>query len=168
MNLLISIWRKWSGLIKFSFIIAAFSIWINIAENERKAKIAEKEAAFKLQEADKKSREEALIVKYMSEKNESKCNITFNVKLETFSSDVKIELRVGELGNSFPLVVKQASSGTMAYKGLCPNKYFLAIGNDKDISTTPAQIFEKNHAYSSTVHLTQGVGNMKAVRREEI
>jgi len=81
---------------------------------------------------------------------------------------VTVELRVGELGNSFPLVIKQAQDSEISYKGLCPGKYFIAIGDDKNVSTTPIKDFATNNRYTSTVQLTTGVGNMGSARREKL
>ena len=168
MKFLISIWNGWEGLIILSITISAFAIWVNIAESQRKKKIAEEEAVLLKQFEEKRSREDALFKKFMASKKDSACNIEFRVILETYGDNVKVELRVGEIGNSFPLVIKQSNSGKLEYKELCPSKYFLAIGNDKEVSITPVQDFEKGKIYTSTVHLTSGVGNMNTLKREKI
>jgi hypothetical protein len=118
----------------------------------------------------KKLREQTLFDKYnvTKNKNPSRCNMRYSVKFETYGADVNVELRVGEVGNSFPLVIKQAKDSQISYTGLCPEKYFIAIGDDKNVSTTPIQDFSTNNTYTSTVRLTKNVGNMGSARREKL
>ena len=105
---------------------------------------------------------------YNKNKKRLNCNISFKVTLETYGANVNVELRVGEIGNSFPIVVKQASGGELDYLGLCPGRYFIAIGDDKNVSTTPVEDFVSGKKYTSRVHLTKGVGNMGNARRETL
>ncbi len=141
-------------------------IWYEIEETDKKNAALEKQIAAEAEE--KKKREQKLLDKYNAAKNPSRCNIQYLVKLETYGANVNVELRVGEVGDSFPLVIKQAQDGEINYTGLCPGKYFIAIGDDKNVSTTPIRDFATNNRYTSTVQLTKGVGNMGSARREKL
>lgn len=161
MNALKKIW-EWRILI---FVVCLGS-WIWYEDTKSKEKKAEEDKILAAQAETKRAREQSLFEAYQSQKIKSKCNISFEVTLETFGATVNVELRVGSVGDSFPLVVKQASDGKLNYTGLCPSRYFLAIGDDKSVSTTPVQEFVSGHNYTSKVHLTKGVGNMGSSRRE--
>jgi hypothetical protein len=156
----------WRYKVAIILIIICGYLWNLEKKNENKRQETERKILAEAEE--KKKKEQILFEKYNSEKNASKCNINYQIKLETYGENVTVELRVGELGNSFPLVIKQAKDGDIAYSGLCPGKYFIAIGNDKNVSTTPVQDFVTNTRYNSKVQLTQGVGNMSSSRREKL
>jgi hypothetical protein len=162
-DLLKKIW-KW----RVAIVVAIIACWLyyDSVESEKKRVLLEKQIAE--QAAEKKAKEELLFQAYNKLKNSKNCNIGFKVILETYGADVSVELRVGEIGNSFPLVVKQAKSSELEYKNLCPSNYFIAIGDDKTVSTTPVQNFESGKTYTSRVQLTQGVGNMGSARRETL
>jgi len=147
-------------------LIGGGYIWYASEESAKTNAELEKKIAAEAEE--KKKNEQKMFEKYNAAKNPAKCNITYDVKFETYGEDVSVELRVGEVGNSFPLVIKQAKDSQISYTGLCPNKYFLAIGNDKNVSTTPVKDFSSNSRYNSTVQLTKGVGNMGSSRREKL
>ena len=143
-----------------------FWMWLSSIESE-KIKAAE-EAAIKSQIQEKNQKEDALFKSYNESKKKKKCGIKYEVTLETYGESVKVELRAGEIGNSFPLVIKEAAGGKLFYSELCEGKYFIAIGNDKDVSTTPIKEFSNGVSYTSTVTLTKGVGNMGSSRREKL
>jgi len=153
---------------RIAIFVAIFACWLYYESVEAEKKKVLLERKLVQQAAEKKAREELLFDAYNKLKISKNCNIAFKVILETYGADVSVELRVGELGNSFPLVVKQAKSGELDYKNLCPNNYFIAIGEDKMVSTTPVQNFESGKNYTSRVHLTKGVGNMGSARRETL
>jgi hypothetical protein len=154
--------------LRILIIFAALGVfsWYESNESEKKRIIQEEQ--FKAQEAEKKVREERLFAQYQSLKSKTKCGIELNVILETFGEDVNVELRSGELGNSFPLVVKRAKSSKLHYDGLCEGNYFIAIGNDDQVSTTPVERFVKGTVYTSTVTLTKGVGNVSSHDRRNL
>jgi len=163
MELIKKMWR-FRALI---FLVAAgILIWYGSNENEKDR--IELERKIKAYEGEKKIREESLFTEYRKKKSKEKCGISFAVTLETFGEDVNVELRSGEPGNSFPLVIKRANSGKLNYDGLCEGKYFIAIGNDTDVSTTPVQLFVNGKTYTSTVQLTKGVGNMSSKNRNQL
>jgi hypothetical protein len=158
--------RRWKW--RAGLVVLLLGSWLWYESNEADKRKAVEEAEIQAKVAENKKREEALFEKYSSIKKREKCEIKFEVTLETYGANVKVELRVGELGNSFPLVIKEASGGKLNYAGLCEGKYFIAIGNDKDVSTTPIQEFKNGVNYKSTVTLTKGVGNMGSTRREKL
>jgi hypothetical protein len=153
---------KWRLLI----LVAALGSWIWYEDDKATKLKIEEEKRIAAQLEEKKRREQALFEEYQKRKNNSKCQIKYEVTLETFGATVNVELRAGVVGDSFPLVIKQASDGKIHYSSLCPGKYFLAIGDDKNVSTTPVQDFAAGNTYTSRVHLTKGVGNMGSARRE--
>lgn len=163
MNLLKIIWKWRAALI---VLILGSWFWYESIESDKR-KVLEEEA-IQAKAAESKKREQILFDKYSDLKKRGKCDIKFDVTLETYGASVKVELRVGEVGNSFPLVIKEASGGKLNYSGLCEGKYFIAIGNDKEVSTTPMQEFKYGINYTSNVTLTKGVGNMGSTRREKL
>lgn len=163
MDILKLFW-KW----RIAIFVAIFASWMYYESVESEKKKVLLEIKIAEQAAEKKAKEASLFESYNKSKNTKKCNIDFKVILETYGADVSVELRVGEVGNSFPLVVKQAKGGELNYKKLCPGNYFIAIGDDKNVSTTPVQNFESGKSYTSRVQLTQGVGNMGSARRETL
>jgi hypothetical protein len=163
MNILIKLW-KW----RWAIIIPIISIWLYYMTNKIEKKEIEQERLIAAEMEEKKLKENALLAEYEKNKKRLNCNIAYKVTLETYGESVSVELRVGEVGNSFPLVIKQASGGQLEYKKLCPANYFIAIGNDKNVSTTPIQNFESGRTYTSNVYLTKGVGNMGSSRREKL
>lgn len=163
MTILKLLW-KW----RVAIILLIFGIWLWSEKIETDKKNALEEASIQAKIAENKKREELLSKQYSENKNKKTCLIKYEVTLETFGANVKVELRAGELGKSFPLEIKEASGGKLNYSGLCEGKYFIAIGNDKDVSTTPVQEFINGTNYTSTVTVTKGSGNMGSSRREKL
>ena len=163
MEFLNKIW-KW----RVAIIVFALGGWIYYESNESDKRKVVEERKIAEQAENKKTRENLLFDEYNKNKKRLNCNISFKVTLETYGANVNVELRVGEIGNSFPIVVKQASGGELDYLGLCPGRYFIAIGDDKNVSTTPVEDFVSGKKYTSRVHLTKGVGNMGNARRETL
>lgn len=163
MEIIRMIW-KWRAAV----VVLILGSWLWYESNETDKRKALEEAEIQAKVAENKKREQSLFEIYSAIKKREKCEIKFEVTLETYGANVKVELRVGEVGNSFPLVIKEASGGKLNYSGLCEGKYFIAIGNDKDVSTTPTQEFKNGVNYTSTVTLTKGVGNVGSTRREKL
>lgn len=163
MNILGKLW-KWRSI----FILGALAGWFWYESVESDKRKASEEIKISAAAEEKRLREDALFKQYNASKIKLRCNIDYDVTLETYGENVTVELRVGVIGNSFPLVVKSASAGKLSYGGLCPGKYFLAVGNDKDVSTTPIKEFVNGQKYTSTVHIAKGVGNMGSSRRERL
>lgn len=158
-----TIW-KWRSLI----IFGALGLWVWRESVESDKRRAVEEAQIQADAAAKVEREEILRKSYEATQSSRLCNITFDVLLKTFGKNVMVELRVGEVGNSFPLEVRPASDGRISFAGLCPATYFLAIGDDKQVSTTAPEPFEADQGYTSTIELTSGPGNVGSSRRERL
>jgi hypothetical protein len=155
---------KWRALI----IFGALGLWVWRESVESDQRRAVEEAEIQASAEAKRVLENALREVYETNRTPQRCQIDFDVELKTFGQDVTVELRVGEIGTSFPLEVKRASGGNLHYENLCPGKYFIAIGDEKQVSTTPVRDFEFGQSYTSTVELTSGTGNMGSSRRERL
>ena len=106
MEFLKKIW-KW----RVAIIVFALGGWIYYESNESDKRKVVEERKIAEQAENKKTRENLLFDEYNKNKKRLNCNISFKVTLETYGANVNVELRVGEIGNSFPIVVKQASGG---------------------------------------------------------
>jgi hypothetical protein len=147
-------------------VVALLGSWLWYENNEDDKRKKAEEVRIAAQAEERRVREQTLFSEYENRKNKIKCGISYEVTLETYGATVNVELRVGAVGKSFPLVVKQAKDGKLNYTNLCPGSYFLAIGDEKNVSTTPVQDFVTGKNYTSKVHMTKGVGNMKSARRD--
>lgn len=166
MTFLKSIWKQWSALIVLGLTVGALSLWVHLAEEKRALERSKIEEKIQKQAEAKKIKEEDLQKKYMAAWTQKNCNIDYSITLEAFSPDTKVELRSGELGNSFSLGIRAAKEGKVGFTSLCPGSFFIAVGNEMDISLGPVQEFSKGKIYNSKVHMTRDLGNMKTMRRE--
>jgi hypothetical protein len=98
----------------------------------------------------------------------SACNTDFNVTLETFGDGVTVELRTGTPGNSRIVETVRSNGGNVHFNGLCPGAYFLAIGNDDNVSVTPVRQFQDNADYNSRITLQRGPGNVSKKSRKSL
>ena len=96
----------------------------------------------------------------------SACNIDFNIDLQTFGENV--ELRSGSPGRSKPVRNQRSQGGHVGFDHLCPGSYFLAIGNDDNVSVTPVRQFEIDHTYSSRITVQRGSGNVSKQSRKSL
>jgi hypothetical protein len=98
----------------------------------------------------------------------SACNIDFNIDLQTFGENVSVELRSGSPGRSKPVRNQRSQGGHVGFDHLCPGSYFLAIGNDDNVSVTPVRQFEIDHTYSSRITVQRGSGNVSKQSRKSL
>lgn len=96
------------------------------------------------------------------------CNITYDVRLDTFGEGVMVELRQGRPGNSSNVKSSQSLGGNVHFGDLCAGSYFLAIGNGESVSVTPVREFETNKEYRSTIQRQRASGNVTSGRRGEL
>lgn len=94
------------------------------------------------------------------------CNTDFSIVLETFGEGVLVELRSGSPGSSRVVKSTRTSGGNVHFSNLCPGSYFLAIGNDDNVSVTPVRYFEADSDYSSKITLQRGSGNVSRKSRK--
>jgi hypothetical protein len=96
------------------------------------------------------------------------CDVNFNVELQTFGESVTVELRSGSPGRSRPVASRKSQGGQVSFSKLCPGSYFLAIGNDDNVSVTPVKQFQDDHDYSSRITLQRGAGNVSKQSRKSL
>lgn len=96
------------------------------------------------------------------------CNTEYNITLETFGEGVLVELRSGIPGNSKVVQSRKSNGGNVSFRGLCPNSYFLAIGNDDSVSVTQVRYFEADAIYTSRITLQRGSGNVSKKSRKNL
>jgi len=96
------------------------------------------------------------------------CSTDWDITLETFGEGVTIELRSGVPGKSKVVATRKSHGGQVAFHKLCGGKYFLAIGNEEQVSVTPVRTFENNAAYSSSIVVQMGQGNVKTRSRSSL
>lgn len=82
------------------------------------------------------------------------------MQLETFGEGVTIELRQGVPGNSKIINSQRSHGGTVSFTNFCAGSYFMAIGNEDDVSVTPVRQFENNEQYRSSIRVTRSNGNV--------
>ena len=92
----------------------------------------------------------------------------FNIDLQTFGENVSVELRSGSPGRSKPVRNQRSQGGHVGFDRLCPGSYFLAIGNDDNVSVTPVRQFEIDHTYSSRITVQRGSGNVSKQSRKSL
>ncbi len=95
-------------------------------------------------------------------------NIDFNIELQTFGENVMVELRSGSPGKSKPITNERSKGGHVGFNSLCPGSYFLAIGNDDNVSVTPIRQFEIDHIYTSRITIQRGSGNVSKRSRKSL
>lgn len=100
--------------------------------------------------------------------NSFACNVEFNIELQTFGENVAVELRSGVPGTSKPVQTRRSQGGQVEFANLCPGSYFLAIGNDDNVSVTPVRQFETDHIYKSRITLQRGSGNVDRRSRKSL
>jgi hypothetical protein len=93
------------------------------------------------------------------------CTTVLKILLETFGEGVLVELRAGVPGKSKVADTRRSSGGTVVFSGLCAGTYFLAIGNDEDVSVTPTRTFYDEMTYTSKITVTFGHGNVGRKKR---
>ena len=96
------------------------------------------------------------------------CHIAFTIELQSFGEGVNVELRSGEPGNSRPLSSHYSQGGQVSFQNLCPDNYFLAIGNDDSVSVTPVRSFVEGTSYSSRISTQRGSGNVSRRSRKSL
>ncbi len=96
------------------------------------------------------------------------CDIEFKVELQTFGENVTVELRSGSPGKSRPVKSQRSQGGQVGFYSLCPGNYFLAIGNDDNVSVTPVQNFVEDFSYSSRITIQRGSGNVSKRSRKNL
>lgn len=96
------------------------------------------------------------------------CNVAFNIELQTFGENVAVELRSGVPGSSRPVQTHGSQGGHVGFSNLCPGSYFLAIGNDDNVSVTPVRQFEMDHIYNSRITMQRGSGNVARKSRKSL
>lgn len=96
------------------------------------------------------------------------CDVNFNVELQTFGESVTVELRSGSPGRSRPVASRKSQGGQVSFSKLCAGSYFLAIGNDDNVSVTPVKQFQDDHDYSSRITLQRGAGNVSKQSRKSL
>ncbi len=96
------------------------------------------------------------------------CNISFTIELQTFGENVTVELRSGSPGKSRPVKSQRSQGGQVGFYSLCPGNYFLAIGNDDNVSVTPVRNFVENVSYSSRITMQRGAGNVSKQSRKNL
>lgn len=96
------------------------------------------------------------------------CNTEYNITLETFGEGVLVELRLGSPGNSKVVRSTKSSGGSVSFSNLCPGNYFLAIGNDDNVSVTQTRFFENDMVYSGRIVLQRGSGNVSKKSRKSL
>lgn len=98
----------------------------------------------------------------------AQCDATFTVTLQTFGEGVQVELRKGQPGTSRVTKSTYSSGGAVYFSDLCAGNYFLAIGNEDQVSVTPVRSFESGYEYSSSITIRRGVGNVSKKSRESL
>jgi hypothetical protein len=96
------------------------------------------------------------------------CSTVWNISLETFGEGVTIELRSGVPGKSKVIATRQSHGGQVDFENLCAGKYFLAIGNEEQVSVTPVRTFENNASYASSIVVQTGAGNVETRSRSSL
>ncbi len=96
------------------------------------------------------------------------CSTEYSIQLETFGEGVLVELRSGTPGNSRVVRSARSTGGTVRFSPLCPNSYFLAIGNDDSVSVTQTRYFEDGASYSSRITVQRGSGNVSTKSRKSL
>lgn len=96
------------------------------------------------------------------------CNTEYTIALETFGEGVLVELRMGVPGKSRVVHSRRSNGGLVAFSGLCPGTYFVAIGNDDSVSVTPSRSFEEDMMYNSRITLQRGTGNVSNRSRKSL
>ena len=99
----------------------------------------------------------AMTISYVA----SACNIDFG-------ENVMVELRSGSPGKSKPITNERSKGGHVGFNSLCPGSYFLAIGNDDNVSVTPVRQFEIDHIYTSRITIQRGSGNVSKRSRKSL
>lgn len=96
------------------------------------------------------------------------CSIDFTIELQTFGENVTVELRSGAPGRSHLVTSRRSQGGKVRFGGLCAGGYFLAIGDEDDVSVTPVRHFEDDHDYSSRIAVQRGSGNVSKQSRKAL
>lgn len=96
------------------------------------------------------------------------CGTEFQIALETFGEGVTVELRTGQPGASRVVRSTRSSGGNVSFSGLCAGSYFLAIGNNDDVSVTPVRQFDHNMTYKSKITMQRGTGNVSKKSRNSL
>lgn len=96
------------------------------------------------------------------------CDIGFKIELQTFGENVIVELRNGTPGHSRPVASRRSQGGQVYFNNLCPGPYFVAIGNDDNVSVTPVRHFQSSHDYSSQIVMQRGAGNITKRSRNSL
>ena len=96
------------------------------------------------------------------------CDIGFKIELQTFGENVIVELRNGTPGKSRPVARRRSQGGQVYFNNLCPGPYFVAIGNDDNVSVTPVQQFQSSYDYSSQIVMQRGSGNVTKRSRKSL
>lgn len=96
------------------------------------------------------------------------CSTVWNIFLETFGEGVTVELRAGAPGSSKVVATRQSHGGQVGFARLCAGNYFLAIGNEEQVSVTPVRTFQNNASYSSRIIVQPGAGNVTTRSRSSL
>lgn len=96
------------------------------------------------------------------------CETTYNITLQTFGEGVRVELRTGAPGSSKIVNSTFSRGGQVGFYRLCPGNYFLAIGNDDNVSVTPVRYFEDYAEYTSSITMQRGSGNVSRRARNSL
>ena len=67
-----------------------------------------------------------------------------------------------------PMVMLLLQGGNVNFVDLCPGSYFLAIGNDDNVSVTPIRQFISGKDYSSRLTIQRGSGNVSKQNRKNL
>ncbi|MBC7548722.1 MAG: trypsin-like peptidase domain-containing protein [Polaromonas sp.] len=96
------------------------------------------------------------------------CDIQFTIDLQTFGENVSVELRSGSPGSSLVVGIQKSQGGTVSFFNLCSGSYFIAIGNDDNVSVTPIREFVSGQSYTSRLTLQRGSGNVSKQNRKNL
>jgi hypothetical protein len=96
------------------------------------------------------------------------CETNYNINLQTFGENVKVELRSGAPGNSKVVGARLSGGGRVTFNRMCSGSYFLAIGNEDSVSVTPTRYFDDYSEYESTITLQRGAGNVSKRARSSL
>ena len=96
------------------------------------------------------------------------CDADYTVTLETFGEGVTVELRSGAPGSSKIIKSVRSNGGSVRFSEICPGQYFLAIGNDDNVSITPVMNFQNNYSYTGSITITRGSGNVTKKSRKNL